>query len=146
MAPQAAAAAAASSSTSLSSSSTTAWTDPEAPLRIGFLGCGTIASAIATGLATQSTVSIASISVTRRSASKSAALEEKFPLLISIYDDPQQVVDDSDLVFCCLLPQQTSEVLQSLNFDKERHLLVSLVVSSIELSRMLVLWFYGMDR
>jgi pyrroline-5-carboxylate reductase len=107
-----------------------AFTDPDAPLRIGFLGCGTIASAIATGLATQTLVkSIASISVTTRSAVKSAALRDKFPELVTVYDDPQQVVDHSDLIFCCLLPQQTSQVLKTLTFDTERHLLVSLVVS-----------------
>lgn len=98
-------------------------------IKVGFLGCGTIASAIATGLATQSDVPIASIAVTLRSKAKSAALLEKFPSLVSIHEDNQEILDKSDVVFCCLLPQHTSEALQALSFDDSKHQLVSLVVS-----------------
>eukprot|EP00591_Stephanopyxis_turris_P008644 CAMPEP_0195522094 /NCGR_PEP_ID=MMETSP0794_2-20130614/20030_1 /TAXON_ID=515487 /ORGANISM="Stephanopyxis turris, Strain CCMP 815" /LENGTH=340 /DNA_ID=CAMNT_0040651781 /DNA_START=63 /DNA_END=1085 /DNA_ORIENTATION=- len=105
-------------------------------LSIGFLGCGTIASAIAKGLATASqkhstttttsSIKIKHISVTRRSQSKSAALLERFPSLISIHDDPQEVVDASDVLFVCVLPTQTQSVLQSLKL-KHNQQLVSLV-------------------
>jgi NADP oxidoreductase coenzyme F420-dependent len=95
---------------------------------IGFIGCGTIASAIATGLAKQTVVAVDQISVTRRSERKSTALQQAFPTLIHVYDDAQDVVDRSDIVFLTVLPKQTSQVLQALAFDRQRHSLISLVV------------------
>ena len=97
-------------------------------IRIGFLGCGTIASAIARGVATQTHVPVASIAVTRRSESKSSKLLHDFPSLVSIHDDNQDVLDKSDLVFLCTLPQLANEVLQGVGFDESRHNLISLVV------------------
>jgi pyrroline-5-carboxylate reductase len=101
----------------------------DSAVRVGFLGCGTIASAIATGLATQANMTIASIAVTKRSESKSSALLEDFPSLVSVHEDNQEILDKSDIIFVCLLPQQTSEALQALSFDESRHELISLVVS-----------------
>jgi pyrroline-5-carboxylate reductase len=97
-------------------------------IKIGFVGCGTIAAAIATGLATQTKIPLASIAVSRRSASKSKALQESFPNLVSIHDDNQEIVDQSDVIFLCVLPQYASQVLQDLKFDNAKHSLVSLVV------------------
>ena len=97
---------------------------------VGCIGCGTIATAIATGLATQDQVNLKSVAVSRRSESKSKALQESFPSLVTVHDDNQHVVDTSDIVFITVLPQQTSFVLQGLVFDKARHTLVSLVSTS----------------
>lgn len=96
-------------------------------LRIGFVGCGTIASAIAKGLATQSKIPLQGIAVTKRSESKSQTLLEAFPELVTRHDNNQDIVDQSDIVFICVLPQQTSEVLKELTFDDDQHTLVSLV-------------------
>jgi pyrroline-5-carboxylate reductase len=98
--------------------------------KVGFIGFGTIASAIATGLATQTDIELKSISVTRRSEKNSKALAESFPSLVSVHDDNQEILDKADLIFLCVLPQQTSQVLQDLSFDNSRHTLVSLAVSS----------------
>jgi pyrroline-5-carboxylate reductase len=99
-------------------------------LSLGFVGCGTIASAIATGFATQINIPLQAISVSRRSEKKSSELQKKFPDLVTVYDDNQDVVDRSDIIFVCVLPQQTSEVLRGLHFDNERHTIVSLVSTS----------------
>lgn len=116
--------------------------------RIGFIGCGTIASAIVTGFATiedkkekDSNINdddegggqpppplVKSIAISRRSRSKSEALKEKFPTLVTVYDENQEILDHADIIFITVLPQQASDVLQSLQFDSERHHLVSLVV------------------
>jgi NADP oxidoreductase coenzyme F420-dependent len=111
---------------SLSSSSS----PTQLSLGVGFVGCGTIASAIATGLATQTKVTIDRIAVSRRTESKSQRLMETFSpdLLVTVHDNNQDILDLVDLIFVCVLPQQTSQVLQDLTFDASRHTLVSLVV------------------
>jgi len=104
--------------------------DPPSPVSIGFIGCGTIASAIATGLATQTAVPIRSIAVTRRSEKKSSQLLASFGNLVTVHEENQEVLDRSDYIFLTVLPQQTSQVLQALSFDVNRHVLVSLVSTS----------------
>lgn len=99
------------------------------PLKVGFVGCGTIAVAIATGLATQSKVPIQSITVTERSVSKSTQLQQDYPDLVTVSSDNQEVVDASDIVFLCVRPEQASTVLQQVQLNPDRHQLVSLVVS-----------------
>jgi pyrroline-5-carboxylate reductase len=98
--------------------------------RLGFLGCGTIASAIATGLATQTRVKVEAIAVSQRSATKSAALAAQFPALVSVHTDNQAVLEAADVIFITVLPQQANEVLAGLQFDPSRHVLVSLVSTS----------------
>ncbi|KAL3939156.1 MAG: hypothetical protein SGBAC_006064 [Bacillariaceae sp.] len=98
-----------------------------APTKIGFIGCGTIAVAIATGIATQSKIQIESITVSKRSEQKSKLLAETFPDLVAIQEDNQKILDGADLIFLCVLPQLTAEILKNLKFDNERHTLVSLV-------------------
>jgi pyrroline-5-carboxylate reductase len=96
-------------------------------MTVGFLGCGTIASAIATGLAKQEKVDVTHVAVTRRSEKRSEVLQKSFPNLVSVHDDNQEVVDQSDVVFVTVLPKQATELLQSLTFDPKRHYIISLV-------------------
>eukprot|EP00586_Coscinodiscus_wailesii_P015025 CAMPEP_0172507524 /NCGR_PEP_ID=MMETSP1066-20121228/204252_1 /TAXON_ID=671091 /ORGANISM="Coscinodiscus wailesii, Strain CCMP2513" /LENGTH=295 /DNA_ID=CAMNT_0013285091 /DNA_START=65 /DNA_END=949 /DNA_ORIENTATION=- len=101
-------------------------------LKVGFLGCGVIATSIAKGLLTQSSdtdngIPITSIAITKRSEQKSKSLRDSHPDKVTIYDDPQHVVDNSDLVFLCVLPQQVESLLSRISFDETRHTLVSLV-------------------
>eukprot|EP00581_Thalassiosira_minuscula_P011360 CAMPEP_0183728140 /NCGR_PEP_ID=MMETSP0737-20130205/27178_1 /TAXON_ID=385413 /ORGANISM="Thalassiosira miniscula, Strain CCMP1093" /LENGTH=320 /DNA_ID=CAMNT_0025959981 /DNA_START=176 /DNA_END=1138 /DNA_ORIENTATION=+ len=112
------------------------------PIKAGFLGCGTIASAIATSLATPSHASnlssagfvTSSISVTKRSESKSSKLKETFPELVTVYDSAMDVVKHSNIVFLCVLPQQAEEMLGELKkggvWNGEEHTLISLVSTS----------------
>lgn len=106
--------------------------DPIETTKIGFIGCGTIACAIATGIATQSKIPVESIVVSKRSEKKSKQLAENFPDLVRVEEVNQKILDDCDLIFLCVLPELASEVLKNLSFDKERHTLVSLVVSSFD--------------
>jgi hypothetical protein len=118
-------------------------------LSVGFLGCGTIASSIARGLSKAAfvdekqsssssstssgsgSIGIQTMVVSKRSESKSKALfDDLSPLMdISVTTDNQAILDACDLIFLTVLPQQASEVLQGLEFDPNRHVLVSLVVS-----------------
>ncbi len=99
----------------------------ETPSTIGFIGCGTIACAIATGLLTQNEIPVSKIYVSRRSESKSSLLAEKFGDRVSVCDDNQDIVNSCDVVFLCVLPAQEEEVLTGLDIGKE-NTLVSLVV------------------
>mmetsp|Transcript_9692 Transcript_9692/g.20975 ORF Transcript_9692/g.20975 Transcript_9692/m.20975 type:complete len:433 (+) Transcript_9692:91-1389(+) len=109
-------------------------------LSVGFIGCGTIASSIARGLilaASNKSTNLDSIVVSKRSESKSKALVEEYSqnnnddnndkLLLSVTEDNQEILDRCDLIFLTVLPQQASSVLQGLEFDPNRHILVSLV-------------------
>ena len=99
----------------------------ETPSTIGFIGCGTIACAIATGLLTQTKLPVSKIYVSRRSETKSSALVGKFGEKVVVCDDNQEIVDSCDTLFLCVLPEQEEEVLKSLNMGKGKTL-VSLVV------------------
>lgn len=114
----------------LSVSSLTSLVESAGGCQLGFVGCGTIASAIATGLAKQTAVSVPQISVSKRSEKKSSALAAAFPDRVQVFDDNQHVVDRADVVFVTVLPEQVTEVLQGLKFDPSRHVLVSLVSTS----------------
>ncbi len=119
---------------------------PPHKIRAGFLGCGTIASSIATSLAkpdhqthlAQNSLALTSIHVTRRSESKSNALKERFPDVVTVCETAEEVVRNSDLVFLCVLPQHVEGVLEELKekgvWRKGEHTLVSLVVSLVFLS------------
>ncbi len=110
-------------------------------IKLGFIGCGTIASSIATGLLTQTQVPIASMIVSRRSESKSSALIEKFgDNIIQISDENQVIVDRSDIIFLCVLPEHEQEVLGQLEICKEKTL-VSLVVRCLAILLLFILFF-----
>jgi pyrroline-5-carboxylate reductase len=114
------------SSASISLRSVSSGNSQNDGMTVGFIGCGTIASAIATGMATQTSVNVDSIVVSRRSKSKSTLLREQFPHLVDVADDNQQIVDQCQYIFLTVLPQQTSSVLRSLNFTPNQTL-ISLV-------------------
>ncbi|KAL3778581.1 hypothetical protein ACHAW5_007036 [Stephanodiscus triporus] len=112
------------------------------PIRAGLVGCGTIAASIAIGLAEADHVPhlarfglrLSSISVTRRSESKSRMLEGRFPKFVTVYESAWEVVAECDLVFLCVLPDQVDGVLADLAergvWRREDHTLVSLVSTS----------------
>jgi hypothetical protein len=112
-------------------------------IRAGFVGCGTIAYAIASGLANPEHSSylasngliLSSISVTRRSVSKSSLLKGNYPNVVTVYETAMEVVSNCDTVFLCVLPHQVDGVLMELadggTWRREDHTLVSLVVRFI---------------
>lgn len=114
---------------------------PRVMLKAGFVGCGTIASAIATGLAAPAHaahlarhgLALASVGVTRRSEAKSTQLREEFPGVVTVYDSAEEVVRNADVVFLCVLPQLVEGVLGELTRTgawRAEHTLISLVSTS----------------
>jgi pyrroline-5-carboxylate reductase len=112
------------------------------PIHAGFIGRGTIASSIIIGLATpehttylaNNGIQLSSISITRRSVSKSTMLQERFPNIVTIHEMAHEVVLNSDIIFLCILPTQVDEVLTDITerglWKCDKHILISLVSTS----------------
>ena len=93
--------------------------------RYGFVGVGTMSSAIVRGLCTLPAPPT-NIVLSPRGAERAAALAKDFPSMCTIAASNQEVLDKSDVIFVGVLPKQCEEVLRGLNFDS-RHTVVSLV-------------------
>lgn len=92
---------------------------------LGFVGIGTMNSAIVRGLCTLDKPPSA-IVMSPRNAVKAAALHAEFPAITSIAENGQEVLDRSDIIFIGVLPKQCEDVLRALRFEA-RHTVVSLV-------------------
>ena len=84
-------------------------------MRVGFLGTGRIAAALVDALAPAGH----QIELTRRGRATSAALAERHPR-VAVHDDPQAVVDRSEVVFLCLMAATAWELLPKLQFRPEQ--------------------------
>ena len=92
---------------------------PPAPRRYGFVGVGTMSSAIVRGLCTLPAPP-PSIVLSPRGAEKAAALKAEFGSIVTVATSNQDVVDNCDVVFIGVLPKQTEEVIRALKFDKSQ--------------------------
>lgn len=59
-------------------------------------------------------------------------LKEKYANVVTVYEDAEDVLKNSDVVFLCVLPQHVDSMLSELKekgaWRKDEHTLVSLVV------------------
>ena len=85
-------------------------------MRLGFIGTGTIASAVVEGIAGDSH----QITVSERSRARSADLAARFGVAVA---DNQGVADASDVLFLGLLPDQAAEVLPALRFRPDQQVI-----------------------
>ncbi len=106
-------------------------------MRLGFIGTGTITTAVVTGLCTAAR-SPEYILVSPRNAERAAALAEAFPQ-VTVAKDNQEVIDGSDWVFLAVLPKMAQEVLSPLRFRSGQRI-VSLIatLSAAELASAIV--------
>lgn len=96
-------------------------------MRLGFIGTGTITSALVTGLCT--TIHMhASILVSPRNGEKAKALAQKFDR-VNIGSTNQDVLDKSDIIILAVLPQHKEKILNTIKF-KENHGVVSLLAGT----------------
>ena len=93
--------------------------------KIGFVGTGTMSSAMVRGLSTLAQPP-SQIIVSPRNADKAAALQQEFPSIVSSGTSNQDVLDRSDLVFLGVLPRLAEEVCSALQFDAH-HTVISLI-------------------
>jgi len=83
---------------------------------VGVVGCGTISSAVVTGLCTATGPRPKAILLSPRNAAKAAALAESYPGLVRVCSSNQEVVDGADVVLLGLLPKVAPDVLPTLKF------------------------------
>ena len=95
-------------------------------MRLGFIGTGTITTAVVTGLCTADRTP-EHVLVSPRNAARAAALAEAFPQ-VTVAQDNQEVINGSDWVFLAVLPKMAREVLSPLRFRSDQRI-VSLIAT-----------------
>lgn len=105
-------------------------------MNIGILGTGIIASALVRGFCTAGTSHHFFLSP--RNAEKAAGLSAAFPENVTVCEDNQQVVDNSQLVWLCLIPRMAEEILAPLKFRPEQDVLSIMSDHTIEHVRTMV--------
>jgi pyrroline-5-carboxylate reductase len=89
-------------------------------MTLGFLGTGTISAAVVHGL--QSAASDVDIVLSPRNAEIARGLAERYPK-VRVASSNQQVVDESDTVILAIRPQIAHEVVTSLKFRRDHHII-----------------------
>lgn len=89
--------------------------------RIGFIGVGEIASAMAEGLAHSETNASLRFFLSPRNAERAASLAASIATA-TVCESNQDVVDRSDLIVLAVLPQQSESVLDELDIPAEKTL------------------------
>lgn len=90
-------------------------------MRLGFIGTGALTSAIVTGLKSVNDGN-ESILVSPRNAGNAKRLAENFPD-VAVAADNQAVLDGTDVVMLAVRPQDAAEVLASLRFRPDHHVI-----------------------
>lgn len=83
-------------------------------MKLGFIGTGVITEAIITGLF-DTDLPISDVTVSVRGRTISARLAENFPL-VRVSQDNQEIVDESDVIFLAVRPQDAEAVVSPLQF------------------------------
>ncbi len=83
-------------------------------MHLGFVGTGTIATCVITGLLT-APGPVTRVTVSPRSATRASALASRFGR-VEIASDNQQVIDRSEVICLAIRPQVADEVLDPLHF------------------------------
>lgn len=94
--------------------------------RVGFIGVGSIAEALITGMCAQGEQR-ATFLLSPRNSSLSHGLAARFPF-IRVAADNQEVVDRSDILFIAVTPQIAADVLSALEFRPDQRI-VSLIAT-----------------
>lgn len=96
----------------------------ETSMRLGFIGTGSITTALVTGFCTCPGAS-EEIILSPRNPAKAAELAKAFPQ-VRVATSNQQVLDKSDWVFLAVVPQEAQEIMAPLVF-REDHKVLSLL-------------------
>lgn len=83
---------------------------------LGFIGTGTLATALVTGFCQRAAEAPYPIVLSPRSQKNAAKLKELYPDRVTVAQSMQEVVDQSDWVMLAVLPKAGEEVCRSLRF------------------------------
>ena len=99
-------------------------------MRLGFIGTGVITEAIITGVVkSEYPVSDIFVSLRNREVSKRLAMMSS---KVKVLDDNQAIIDQSDMIFLAVLPQQAEKVLFPLHFGDLSQIVSLIATISIE--------------
>ena len=87
-------------------------------MKLGFLGTGTITTAIIDGLI-KSKAKFEQINISLRSKKNSSKLKRNSKK-VKVFKDNQDIVDGSSVIFISLLPKVALKELKKLNFKKNQ--------------------------
>ena len=82
-------------------------------MKLGFIGTGIITTSVVTGFC-ESGMENLQIVVSPRNKERAQMLHEKYPEIVSVAADNQEVVDRSDWVFAALLPKAAEDILKEI--------------------------------
>lgn len=99
-------------------------------MKLGFLGTGAITEHVITGLIVHGGFE-GPIIVSERSRERSSRLAARHPTVM-VETENQAIVDQVDTVFVATLPQQTLELLDSLNFRDDQTIVSLAAMISVE--------------
>lgn len=105
-------------------------------MRIGFIGTGTITSAIVSGLNAADFTAFTFL-LSPRNAGVSAALASAFDN-VTVAASNQAVLDGCDIIMLAVRPQVAVDVLESLHFRPDHHVISLIALISIERVQALV--------
>ena len=103
-------------------------------MKLGFIGTGIITTSVVTGFC-ESGMENLQIVVSPRNKERAQMLHEKYPEIVSVAADNQEVVDRSDWVFAALLPKAAEDILKPLHIGPEKkfiNLVATLSLKRIE--------------
>lgn len=101
-------------------------------MKIGIIGVGVIGEAIAEGYCGAGLTNL-TVTISPRNRERAEKLAEKYPKVIVVAKDNQEVVDASDWIFYSLLSDRTEEILKELRFAPEKRFIN--IVTDLRISR-----------
>jgi pyrroline-5-carboxylate reductase len=101
-------------------------------MNLGFIGTGTIASSVITGIF-KSKISFKKIYISKRNKKKSQKLKKKFNKVF-ISENNQEIIDKSDWIFLSVTPTVGNKIIKELKF-KSSQTIISFI-STITLSQL----------
>jgi len=101
-------------------------------MKLGFIGCGKIASSVIAGIS-KSSINYEKIIISERNKKISKQIKKKFKK-ISIKKNNQDIVDQSDWIFLSVTPKVGEKIIKNLNFRSDQKVIS--FISTITLSQL----------
>jgi len=101
-------------------------------MKLGFIGCGKIASSVIAGIS-KSSINYEKIIISERNKKISKQIKKKFKK-ISIKKNNQDIVDKSDWIFLSVTPKVGEKIIKNLNFRSDQKVIS--FISTITLSQL----------